>query len=87
MPTINSDAEILDRETGCSPHWSRSDSGREPKSFVYPLQTMSERRQGSPRLAGNRSPMAEQTAGKVDEILCVTPRQWLSQWCCLDAQS
>lgn len=87
MPTINSDAEILDRETGCSPHWSRSDSGREPKSFVYPLQTMPERRQGSSRLAGNRPPMAEEIAGKVEEIPCVTPRQWLSQWCWLDAQS
>ncbi|MCM2308608.1 MAG: hypothetical protein NDI91_14210 [Sulfuritalea sp.] len=86
MPTINSDAEMLDREAGCSPHWSRSDSGSEPKSFVYPSQTMPERRQGSPRPAGNRPPAIEQIAGEVDEMPCVTPRQWLSQWCCLDAQ-
>lgn len=87
MPTINSDAEIFDREAGCSPHWSRLDSGSEPKSFVYPLQTMPERRQGSPRPAGNRPPVIEPIAGKLEEIPCVTPRQWLSQWCCLDAQA
>ena len=87
MPTINPDADVFDRETGCSPRWSRSDPAREPKSFVYPSQALPERRQAAPRPAVNRPPAVEQNAGRVAKISCVTPRQWLSQWCCLEPQS
>lgn len=87
MSTINPDAEFFDREAGCSPHGSRSDSGRDPKSFVYPSHAMPERRQVTPRPTGYRSLTVEQIAGKAAEIPCVTPRQWLSQWCCLDEQA
>ena len=87
MPTINPDADVFDREVGCSPHWSRSDSGRDPKSFVYPSQVSPESRQVSPRAAGDRRPTVEQIHGKVVVTHCVTPSQWLRQWCCLDEQT
>lgn len=87
MPTIIPDADVFDREVGCSPHWSRSDSGCEPKSFVYPSQSRPERRQIAPRPAGYRPSVVEQIAGKTAELPGLTPSQWLRQWCCLDEQT
>lgn len=72
MPTINSDAEIFDRDLN---------------PFVHPSQARPERRQVAPLPTGRRSPAVEQIAGKAAEKPCVTPRQWLSQWCCLDEQT
>lgn len=86
MPTIRSYADVFDREVGCGPHWSRSDSGRDPKSIVYPSQAMPERRKVSRHSTGP-SPTVEQISGKVAERSRLTPSQWLSQWCCLDEQT
>ena len=88
MPTINPDADVFDREAGCSPQWSRSYSGRDPKSLVYPSHAMPERRRLPPPQNGYRLPTVEQTAGKAAaEMPGVTPSQWLRQWCCLDEQT
>ncbi len=79
MPTINPEADVSDREVGCSPQWPSSYSGRDPKALVYPSHAMPERR---------RLPTVEQTAGKAAaEMPGVTPSQWLRQWCCLDEQT
>ena len=83
MPTIISDADVFEREVGCSPHWSRSDSGREPKTFVYPSQFRPERRHVSPRPSGPLAPPVTSTSTAAG----VTPSQWLRQWCCLDEQT
>lgn len=87
MLTINPDAEVLDHEVGCTPHWSRSTSGHGPKSFVYPSQERSERRLGSPRAAGQHLREVERFVGKVAATSCLTPSQWLRQWCSLEEQA
>jgi len=87
MLTINPDAEVLDHEVGCTPHWSRSDSGHAPKSFVYPSQGRPERRQASPRPGGQHLPEVERFVGKVEATSRLTPSQWLSQWCSLEEQT
>lgn len=88
MPTNNPDTDIFDLAAGCNPHWSRSDSRREPQSLVYPSQGRPERRQVAPHPAGYRPSAVEQTAGKaVAEMPGLTPSQWLRQWCCLDEQT
>lgn len=79
MPTINPYADAFDREVGCGPHWSRSDSGREPKSFVHSAQFRSERQQVSSRPAGYRSSAVDRFAGKAAEMPGVTRSQW--HWC------
>lgn len=87
MHAINPNTEFRDDETGCTPHWSRSNSGREPKSFVYPAQLKPERREVASRPAGYWPSAVEQLAGKAAEKPGVTPSQWLRQWCCLDEQT
>jgi hypothetical protein len=87
MLTINPDAEVFDREVGCTPHWSRTVAGQGPKSFVYPSQERSERRQGSPRVAGQHLPEVERLVGKVAASSGLTPSQWLRQWCSLEQQT
>jgi hypothetical protein len=87
MHAIYPDTGFRDDEAGCTPHWSRSDSGQGPRSFVYPPQARPERRQVSPRLTGRLAPAVESPATRLSTGPGLTPSQWLAQWCCLEEQT
>ena len=83
MHAIYPDTESRDDEAGCTPHWSRSDPGHEPKSFVYPPQAKPERRKVSPRPSGALAPTGERPTN-ASAAPGLTPEQWLAQWGCLE---
>lgn len=87
MHAIYPDTGLRDDEAGCTPHWSRSDSGQGPRSFVYPPQARPERRQGSPRPSGQRAMEVERPVAGASAAPGLTPSQWLAQWCCLEEQT
>ncbi len=87
MHTIHSDTEFRDDEAGCTPHWSRTDPGQGPKSFVYPPQARLERRQALPRPTELRAPAIERPITSASAAPGLTPAQWLAQWCCLEEQT
>jgi hypothetical protein len=87
MTANNSTTDLLDHEAGCTPHWSRSESGQGPKSFVYPPQARPERRQVFPRPTEQQTPAVKSPVGSASAAPGLTPSQWLAQWCCLEEQA